>query len=213
MGISYPDQTNTTGVWKLSEIYKNKVTQGTWRGSTSGGPIGLFGGGSVRSVNQTTTGNAVDFGDLTAATSEATAGANGIRALWAGVGTAIDTILFSTQGNASNFATLGIDPRQYGQCGNSTRSLFHGNGAPSFSDTVEFVEFATLGQKTDFGNLSAGKDREGAASSPTRGVWAGGETPSGNINVIEFGLWSCGLCEKMLKSWHILRNFCKICSF
>ena len=49
MGISYPDKTNTTGIWKLSEIYKNKVTQGTWRGSTSGGPIGLFGGGSVPS--------------------------------------------------------------------------------------------------------------------------------------------------------------------
>ena len=70
MGISYPDKTNTTGIWKLSEIYKNKVTQGTWRGSTSGGPIGLFGGGSVpsdvqtiQSINQTTTGNAVDFGD------------------------------------------------------------------------------------------------------------------------------------------------------
>ena len=194
MGISYPDKTNTTGIWKLSEIYKNKVTQGTWKGSTSGGPIGLFGGGSVpsdsnviQSVNQTTTGNAADFGDLTAATSEATAGANGIRALWAGVGTAIDTILFSTQGNASNFATLGIDPRQYGQCGNNTRTLFHGNGAPAFSDTVEFVEFATLGQKSDFGDLTAGKDREGAASSPTRGVWAGGELSNGsNTNVIEF---------------------------
>ena len=194
MGISYPDKTNTTGIWKLSEIYKNKVTQGTWRGSTSGGPIGLFGGGSVpsdvqtiQSVNQTTTGNAVDFGDLTAATSEATAGANGIRALWAGVGTAIDTILFSTQGNASNFATLGIDPRQYGQCGNNTRTLFHGNGATAFSDTVEFVEFATLGQKSDFGDLGTGKDREGAASSPTRGVWAGGELSNGsNTNVIEF---------------------------
>ena len=51
---------------------------------------------TIQSVNQTTTGNAADFGDLTVATSEVVAGANGIRALWAGVGTAIDTILFST---------------------------------------------------------------------------------------------------------------------
>ena len=84
MGISYPDKTNTTGIWKLSEIYKNKVTQGTWRGSTSGGPIGLFGGGSVpsdsnviQSVNQTTTGNAVDFGDSTQGRRQSSAASNG----------------------------------------------------------------------------------------------------------------------------------------
>ena len=34
-----------------------------------------------------------------------------------------------------------------------------------------------------------------------------------HINVIEFGLWSCGLCQRTLKSWHILRNFRKICGF
>ena len=27
MGTSYPDRTNATGVWKLSDIYKNKITQ------------------------------------------------------------------------------------------------------------------------------------------------------------------------------------------
>ena len=34
-----------------------------------------------------------------------------------------------------------------------------------------------------------------------------------HINVIEFSLWSCGLIRKPLKSWHILRNFRKICIF
>ena len=32
-------------------------------------------------------------------------------------------------------------------------------------------------------------------------------------NVLEFGLRSCGLCLRTLKSWHILRNFRKICGF
>ena len=31
------------------------------------------------------------------------------------------------------------------------------------------------------------------------------------LNVIEYGLWSCGLCGGTLKSWHILRNIRKIC--
>ena len=37
MGTSYPDRTNTRGVWKLSEITKNKITHGTWKGSSAGG--------------------------------------------------------------------------------------------------------------------------------------------------------------------------------
>ena len=34
-----------------------------------------------------------------------------------------------------------------------------------------------------------------------------------HINVIEFGLWSCGLCQRILKSCPILRNIRKICMF
>ena len=33
MGISYPDRTNATGIWKLSDIYRNKTTDGTYPGS------------------------------------------------------------------------------------------------------------------------------------------------------------------------------------
>ena len=33
-----------------------------------------------------------------------------------------------------------------------------------------------------------------------------------HINVIEFGLWSCGLCHTILKSWHLLTNIRKICT-
>ena len=33
-----------------------------------------------------------------------------------------------------------------------------------------------------------------------------------HINVIEFGLWSCGLCDTILKSWHLLTNIRKICT-
>ena len=77
MGTSYPDRTNTRGVWKLSEIYKNKITHGTWKGSSAGGSqIGLASGGStgsdvntIQSISQAGIGNAVDFGNLTAATS------------------------------------------------------------------------------------------------------------------------------------------------
>ena len=60
---------------------------------------------------------------------------------------------FATQGNASSFVSLGISPRTYGAAGNNTRALFMGNGAPSFSDTVEYIETAGNGFKADFGNF------------------------------------------------------------
>ena len=33
-----------------------------------------------------------------------------------------------------------------------------------------------------------------------------------HINVTEFGLWSCALCDTILKSWHLLTNIRKICT-
>ena len=44
MGTSYPDRTNATGVWKLSDIYKNKTSDGTYPGSY-GGDRGIVMGG------------------------------------------------------------------------------------------------------------------------------------------------------------------------
>jgi len=191
MATSYPDKTNARGIWRITDITRNIKTEGTFPGSS--GSIGIYAGGVtpstsniVQSVNQTSTGDTTDFGDLQTASGERTSAANGTRAVFAGDSTGTDTFFFSTKGNGSDFVTLGIDPRQLGSCGNKTRGLFHGNGAPAFVDTVEYIEFATLGFKADFGDLTGGKDREGACSSLTRGIWAGGENPDGNVNVIEF---------------------------
>ena len=67
MGKSYPDRTNATGLWKLSDIYKNKISDGTYpRGSTRG----IMGGGAAPSnlnvidfITIESAGNATDFGD------------------------------------------------------------------------------------------------------------------------------------------------------
>ena len=50
MGISYPSRTNATGIWKLSNIYRNKTTDGTYPGSI-GGSRALFFGGWNESAN------------------------------------------------------------------------------------------------------------------------------------------------------------------
>ena len=33
MGKSYPDRTNATGIWKLKDITRNKITDGTYPGA------------------------------------------------------------------------------------------------------------------------------------------------------------------------------------
>ena len=71
MGNSYPDRTNFNGVWKINELSKNKITHNNFpRGSTRA----TWGGGNddgassnvIDYVTMETTGNASDFGDLSA---------------------------------------------------------------------------------------------------------------------------------------------------
>ena len=165
MGISYPDQTNTTGIWKLSEIYKNKVTQGTWRGSTSGGPIGLFGGGSVpsdvqtiQSVNQTTTRNAVDFGDMTEGRRYPAGTSSNVRAIYGGgyvssITDDIDHIQIASKGNATDYGNLSVTRFAPGTMSNNIRGLFGAGVSPSRVNTIDFCNFSSAGDATDFGDL------------------------------------------------------------
>ena len=67
MGKSYPDRTNATGVWKLSDITRNKLTQGTYpKGAGRGFNAGDNNSPNVQinTISIKTTGDATDFGDL-----------------------------------------------------------------------------------------------------------------------------------------------------
>ena len=88
MATSYPRRDTASGIWKLSEITKNIKTEGTWPGSTRG----LSAGGTVAPAVSTTvdyitvevTGNATDFGDLTAARNQLSGRSSFTRAVMAG---------------------------------------------------------------------------------------------------------------------------------
>ena len=67
MGKSYPDRTNARGIWKLSDITRNKLTQGTFpKGAGRGFNAGDNNSPNVQidTISIKTTGNATDFGDL-----------------------------------------------------------------------------------------------------------------------------------------------------
>ena len=181
---------NSGKIWDTKEVY---TLQRGNQWITGNGSKALIGGGytpsstnKIETFNITVTGNATDFGDLTAAAGEPQPGSSAIHGYWA-LGGSSERVSFEAQGNTANFVSLGITPRTYGAAGDSTRSMFMGNGAPSFSNTVEYIETAGNGFKADFGNLSNGTDRGGACSSPTRTLFAGGEKSDGsNTNAIDF---------------------------
>ena len=195
MGISYPDKTNTKGIWKLSDITRNVNTEGTYPGSS--GHTALCGGGYtsdfsnvIDEFNMLTSGNAVDFGDLVTARSGCGSNSNHTRMIWSGGETGSnfatqDYVHFTTKGNAADFGDLSTAQ------GNTTRGTGNNIKAVTSSgsgdnDLLNTFTFATLGTSTSFGNLTAA--RNGAPQGigdGVRGTYAGGMAPN-QSNIIDF---------------------------
>ena len=102
MGKSYPDRTNATGIWKLSDIYKNKISEGTYPQQGAPGR-GFAAGGNdspniqISVVTIKTAGNSTDFGDLISSGSNATScRGNATRVIFVGVSPAANTIQYIT---------------------------------------------------------------------------------------------------------------------
>ena len=165
----------------------------------TGGTRGLFvggrTGGSARDVmdyvNIDSTGNSIDFGNLTAATRVPFTCASRTTGISAG-GIApgyvndIITITIASTGSAVD-SGFGLTQSKFnGQSGsNSTRGLFAGGDAGGTNTSViEYISLTTVGNGIDFGDLSAARQPgAGGVFSSTRGIFAAG---SPGANTIEF---------------------------
>ena len=198
MGNSYPDKTNASGIWKINEISKNKVTN---KNFPNGGARGLWMGGGAPGISDvmdfitfSTTVDATDFGNLSAARDLLGGGSSATRALSAGgqapgVSNVIDFVTIAATGNASDFGDL-TDQRGYcAGMANDTRQITSGGLDPGFSNIIDFVEMASTGNAVDFGNLTSTPALNTNCASPTRGINCGGTAVSGggtNLNIIDF---------------------------
>ena len=125
------------------------------------------------------TGNAVDFGDLSANSNTPLAANSSTRGLIAGINetNVIEFITISTTGNATDFGDLTVarSGGAVGPLGNSTRGIFASGYSGGDLNVLDFVTIATKANAQDFGDLAViGASQTGAASSPTRGVIMGG---------------------------------------
>ncbi|MAG49370.1 hypothetical protein CMO86_06835 [Candidatus Woesearchaeota archaeon] len=200
------------------------------RGDASG--RGVFGGGRVPGnsaiidyIQIMSTGNAINFGDLLVARTDAASFSNEIRGIWAGgkdptVSTHIDYVTLASRGNGVDFGD--VTPAAMGGSGagasSSTRGVFALGQAPAASDALHYVQIMTTGDSLDFGDLTGNLSEGAACGSPTRGLFNKGSGSTGidvvliasKGNAIEFGEDSmgrtdqqrgCGSCSNSIRGF------------
>jgi len=189
--VQFPNTTSASGIWNMTDVYNNRLG-GTWPSLPA---IGFFGGGYtptqtnvIQYFNITSSGNAIDFGDLTQARGTGNAAvASTTRGIWQG-GNAnpvvlnsnvIDYITIASTGNALDFGDLTVGRRTGSAAGNnSTRGILAGGGSPTnANNTIDYITMASVGNSTDFGDLTTPRYRLGAATNSTRALQFGGSAP------------------------------------
>jgi len=169
---------------------------------TQPGTRGMFAGGNpgnkneIDYINISSTGNAIDFGNLSQGRGGGGTAGDRSRGLLMGGYVApsytdtIDFWTFASTGDATDFGNLSAGARGFCQAtSNSTRAINGGGWSPA-SDVLDYVTIQSTGNAVDFGNLSVAREVDVASGSPTRGIWAGGLTPgspaSPTHNIIDF---------------------------
>jgi hypothetical protein len=193
----------TFSVWALN-TYGPSPFSGASGSVTPAAPRGLFAGGFTPSASNviqyvtiSTTGNAIDFGDLTVTRTQFPAGASSSsRGLFAGgtdgsggsARSSIDYVTIPSTGNAANFGNLSGNRYNLAACSNSTRGVFSGGtdeNATQFQN-MQYVTIASTGNTTFFGDLIEVNYAFMGSGSPTRGVFAGGYPSNSFTNIIQY---------------------------
>ncbi len=156
------EDTSAPGVWTLSEA-EMLTKQGKWPTAGLVGKLAFFFGGNsgsgeldtIQKLNLSTTGNATDFGDLSAVQALAAAVGTPTRCVYGGVtdNVGLEYITTSTTGDTTTFGDLSRANDGSAAIGNSTYGLF----APRTSSTLydyERITIASTGNATDFGDVN-----------------------------------------------------------
>ena len=152
--VDFGDITTATRLGTNSPM--GSSTRGIFAGGYTNSPTGTnF--DTIEFVTVSSTGNASDFGNLTAATKNLAGCSNSTRGLTGGGQSPSNTdvinfITIASTGNATDFGDRTVSVEQLTAASSPTRGIFAG-GNP-FTDVIDFVEIATTGNATDFGNLT-----------------------------------------------------------
>ena len=127
-----------------------------------------------------TTGNAQDFGSLTAPRDEGAGASSSTRAVLAGgdspansnIVNRIEYVTIATTGDAQDFGDLTRARSRIAGCSNKIRGVFatgrETEGPATYSNTIDYITFASTGNATDFGDAT-GATHERAGCSDVHG--------------------------------------------
>ena len=188
--ITIPTQGNSIDFGNLT------ATRQSQPGGTGSSTRGVIGGGQdggspttlniIEFITFATTGNALDFGDLSVARKGAKAASSPTRSLIVGGVSSptdlntIDYVTTSTLGNAQDFGDTTQARYNLGAVSSKTRAVIMGGyrSSPAAGvNTIEYVTIATRGNAMEFGDLTEAIYAAQHASDSIRGVRMGGVTP------------------------------------
>lgn len=161
---------------------------------------GLFGGGATTTniidyVTIFSSGNAIDFGDLTLARFALSACSSSTRGIFGGGYTntpsvinynTIDYVTISSTANAIDFGDLTRVCGYLSSSSSNTRGLFGGGLSPTVTNVIDYITIASTGNAINFGNLTSPRDSLASCSSTTRSVFAGGYSAPARSNIIDY---------------------------
>ena len=128
-------------------------------------------------VTISSTGNAIDFGDLTVARGRMGSVCSSIRGVVGGGegspadSNVIDYITIASTGNAQDFGDMiTASDGANGGCSNSMRGVFGGHNIPGGINTMEYVTISSTGNSQDFGDLLNTAQRKTGCSDSHGGI-------------------------------------------
>ena len=170
-------------------------------GAVSSSTRGIWGGGAnlpaaptlidvMQYVTIASTGNTVDFGNLTDGCWCSAGVESPTRGIFAqgfipSVVNNLDFITISTLGNAQDFGDLTVARAGTSGAGNKVRGLFMGGYNPTVLNVIDYITMASTGDAANFGDLTQVARFGGATSDSRRALLCGRYTPSAS-NVIDY---------------------------
>jgi len=166
-------------------------TRGIWGGGRSNNSP-VVSSDVIQYITIASTGNAIDFGNLTSARTATGNTASPVRALFGGGYTSpsttavdvIDYVTIASTGDATDFGDLLVDVKYSDVASSGIRGLWGGGSAPT-TDTIQYVTISSTGNALDFGDLTASIEHISCTDNSIRGVFGGGVTPT-YLNVLQY---------------------------
>jgi len=186
------------------------VADGTkviWAGGQGGTASGSYNNGNnfIDYVTADTTGDSVDFGDMTQAkhsggsTNDDTRGVFISGLTSGGYTNVIDYITMATPGNAQDFGDLHNGDGSYapstGVVSNNTIGVIAGgmfDTTYNATDAITKITIQTPGNSSDFGDLTVAKERQGATTDGITGIFANGYQNTADNSIVKITIATPG---------------------